>query len=751
MTRKIIIKTILVLGLVALFGLGLGVRRVVLDAQRSRSEGMELPFTRESALMFLHVRTLYKTGTLPERDSKVQTPEGVVIRETYMIFAEYVYAGLAHLLPSSLSLAERVRWVALACFCLGIPFLALWVWRLWGSVIAAGFAGVYYAVGLASVSRSTGQELSDENFALPLLIGHLAMGAWAESRSGRVLVAGSAASALLFGCALGAWDLVQFYVMIWAGTAAIQWLRQRLVGPAKLHWLFCLCVLILTSLINPYLRSHMFAASYSMLLAYGVVAGMVIEAWLKTPMKKIWNYFMEGGRPRPPGLRRRRPVALQGIEGNVPSHFPPKSGCLNGMPFFAPAVPGWLARAWRPAVILLPLLLIPWFIDGYGEAYGHFTELLWAKLRFLNQKPADPALLTFDQRLLWAPALESVNLKLTIILFPVILCLSFFAFAGILFLSYRRSIPGVFQLLFGFIVSLLAFLLFKRFHVFLAIYVAALFGWLVRWAVELKWAFPRWCMLGVLAFGLVIESAWLLQAPKGFGGDYYYRESDGLTRWLRENTGRETVLGPFALSAFIRADADCPIVLHPKFESPEIRRRVKAYYETLFLGDEQALRDWAGQYGANYYVYPKGAFKSSNQRYFANALDPPSNAVARLMELEPENLRYFKLLWGNIRYSVFRIITATDEADAINLANEAEKDRLAGRAGLAKDKACLALISDPGCQVAVKVLMALTVTKNEIKSRAEGDYDNAGVRDRRNSLRQEPRGRIPKGGRNPGR
>ena len=48
-------------------------------------------------------------------------------------------------------------------------------------------------------------------------------------------------------------------------------------------------------------------------------------------------------------------------------------------------------------------------------------ELLAAKLRFLNVKPEDPALLTFNQRILWVPALHSATWGLTFALFPAIL------------------------------------------------------------------------------------------------------------------------------------------------------------------------------------------------------------------------------------------------------------------------------------------------------------------------------------------
>ncbi len=39
-------------------------------------------------------------------------------------------------------------------------------------------------------------------------------------------------------------------------------------------------------------------------------------------LKMIWRFILEGGRPRPPGSRRRRPVALHQNQENVLNHFP---------------------------------------------------------------------------------------------------------------------------------------------------------------------------------------------------------------------------------------------------------------------------------------------------------------------------------------------------------------------------------------------------------------------------------------------
>ena len=168
-----------VLGLVALFSAGLAMRRVVLSAQFEQY-GRPLPFNLESALEFRYVRMLAETGHIPRLDKAVQAPEGVVVRKTYTLGAEYVYAAAARLFPGAMPLDDRVRWIAAAWFCLGIPLISLWLWAWTRSIWAAGIAGAYYAVALAAVMRSTGQELQHENFALPFLLAHLALGAWAK-------------------------------------------------------------------------------------------------------------------------------------------------------------------------------------------------------------------------------------------------------------------------------------------------------------------------------------------------------------------------------------------------------------------------------------------------------------------------------------------------------------------------------------------------------------------------------------------
>lgn len=672
-----------VLGLFALFATGLAIRRVVLDAQFAQY-GRPLPFNMESALEFRYVRMLFETGSIPLFDKAIQAPGGIVVRETYTLGAEYAYAAVARLFPKTMPLDERVRWIAAAWFCLGIPLLSLWLWGWTRSAWAAGIAGAYYAVALAAVIRSTGQELQHENFALPFLVAHWALGAWAN-RVGRtnskqqtscaVFLGLTMLSAAMLACAVAFWDLVQYYVILWALGAYIRFVSGMYWRDARacLAWWLTMLALLGAGWLNPYLCAHAFNASFGMLLAYGVALGLA-AGWL----------FHRMGMAKPAA--------------------PPSRSFAKRQRFFW----GPLARA---LVALLPLVAGMLWIQAYGETYGHFMELLWAKIRFLNHKPVDPALLTFNQRILWTAPLNSATFLLTAILFPATLILS--VLGGVIAIRHTRAYPDpeINQLLGYTAVSLLAFVFFAKFHVFLVLGFAALLGWLGFWASARR-SLLRWMVLVLLLAGVGVEAGHVICHPARWGSvPVYLKEKQELCHWLRANTTGESVLANFGLSAFLLTYAHCPIVLHPKFESPQIRQRVRAYGEKLFKSDENSFRAWIEPFGAPYYVYALGEFADvqpeSQMRYCVDALNPPPWAAARLFEKHPEQGRYFQFLWGNAKYRVFRVIMRADELCAGHLAAEAAQDLCRGRKADAENKATQALMYDPQNTNALQVLLRL--------------------------------------------
>lgn len=648
--------------LAALFAAGVAVRRTVLIAQYENF-GRPLPFDLESALSFRYVRLLALTGRLPGLDRGVQYPEGVVIRRTYEIGMEYICAGLASLFPAAVPLDERVRWITALWFCLGIPALFLWLWWWQGSLVGATAAGLFYAVSIASVLRATGQELSHENFALPLLIAHLALQALADRPAPRfsARLGLPVLSAVFLALALMLWDLIQFYIIIWAVLGGGRVLAGNYFAESRrrLNWGAILAALLLAGLLNPYLRAHGFLYSPAVLLACGVL--------LAAPLAGQRKYFLA-----------RAGLAL----------LPLTAGLVLGRP------------------------------DAF--AYGHFAELLWAKILFLNAKPADPALLTFAQRILWVPALNSANILLTKNLFPVSLLLFLIAAFILIFNPRWRADPKVTELLLFGGISLIAFVLFVRLHVFAAIAFAAGIGLLAVWAARRKNILIRVLALLLICGGAAGEAANVLRNPVRWGsGQPYLPERKELVAWLQANAGGQPVLANFGISAFVRAYTDCPIILHPKFEAPAIRKRVQAYGEKLFKGDEAALRAWAGQYGAAFYIYSLGEFAdqrpAAQMRYFVDALNPPPWAAARLFEFHPLAARWFRLVWQNRKYRVFRIITAGDEQAAEAIAQAAQRKIAQRRPEEAQRAAEQALLYDPANKTAQEAILQLEALRQRPK------------------------------------
>ena len=161
----------------------LATRRHVLNAQRQLTRDGSIPFTLESALAFRRIQMAYRDGDLPRMDRGIQYPEGVAARETDTLGAERLYAETARRWPGLLNLAEKIRWLHLLWFGLTIPAIFFWVKWMGGGAVGGFWAAAFYAVAISAVARSTGQELSHENNALPLLIGHLALEAWRRNRA----------------------------------------------------------------------------------------------------------------------------------------------------------------------------------------------------------------------------------------------------------------------------------------------------------------------------------------------------------------------------------------------------------------------------------------------------------------------------------------------------------------------------------------------------------------------------------------
>ncbi len=623
-SARIALQAILLMLLVA--G-AVGTRRHVLNAQRQLTADGSIPFTLESALAFRRIQMVYRDGVLPQVDRGIQYPRGVVTREVDTLGAEGMVSRVARAWPGTLALAEKVRWLHLAWFCLAIPGMFFWVKWMGGGVRGGFWAAAFYSVAISAVARSTGQELSHENNALPFLLWHLAAGAWALNRAQtfRSRLAWGWVSAVLAALALCAWDLVQFYLMLFMAWGLATALRGRL--SKELLWtryVPMMALLLASGLRNPYLAAHAF--------------------WLSPTMALGWALLFAGA-----PLAQRQRAATRGL------------------------------------LALVPLLLFVILSGFFLPAYSHFASLLAAKLRFLNIRPDDPARLTFDQRILWVPALNSTSWGLLWRWFPALLVLTAAAGSALIcaFVRNRRPFADFPPLLFFLLASFLSFILFFRFHVWVAVWACGLVG---LWAGLEGEGVARWRRRSVVAF---LAMGWLAEASQPWLGpiqwsrpevvapeaqkwdgplfwgrpNVYAAETEALMVHLRKYVAPEPVLANFGISASIAAYGGCPVVLHPKFESPEIREKVRGYGEALFKGDEAEFRDWMEAQGATVLVYSMGEFSEIQpglqMRYMVDAMEPATNAAARLFEQRPEELQFFVSQFANRKYRVFRLKQST--------------------------------------------------------------------------------------------
>ena len=92
-------------------------------------------------------------------------------------------------------------------------------------------------------------------------------------------------------------------------------------------------------------------------------------------------------------------------------------------------------------------------------------------------------------------------------------------------------------------------------------------------------------------------------------------------------------------------------------------------------------------------------------RYMVDALDPATNAAARLFEQRPEELQYFVPQFANRKFRVFRLKQSTVSARlAQTLAEQARAALENGALAIAETQAAHALRMDAQNEVAQEVL-----------------------------------------------
>jgi hypothetical protein len=275
--------------------------------------------------------------------------------------------------------------------------------------------------------------------------------------------------------------------------------------------------------------------------------------------------------------------------------------------------------------------------------YSHVGQKFISKIRHLNVKPADPGKLSFSERIEWTPPFNSATEKWAGT-YPFIQMLRYaipamlpFAFSLAGFFKGRRRMEDA-LIYWNALVFAISYLMFVRLEVLLVVCLIFTFGIAWRHFRELgkitsAVMMPVWAaFLGCL---MLFEIA--LAAPPSKNIRNFLPESrdrmaalKGLVDAVKSSTEPDSVvLADFNISPVILAYTKRGIILHPKFESVNMRERVQKYYEVLFSTKEESLNLFCNEYGASHYVFTYYVWRAEKDssgwlyspKYIANAID----------------------------------------------------------------------------------------------------------------------------------
>jgi hypothetical protein len=284
---------------------------------------------------------------------------------------------------------------------------------------------------------------------------------------------------------------------------------------------------------------------------------------------------------------------------------------------------------------------------SYGE-YAHVYELFFYKLRLLGQRPADPARLPWEARLLWEGAFDTAD------------CGEFWrslkwcgplALAAAVLLGSRKRgacATNIF-IVFTLLLVLLGWMV-LRYFTFLGFAAAVLAAGLVT--RRFWW---KLVVFGAAAWQLVGLNAQPLERQQPTPEEYR-----PIVAWLEARTPTNAVvLASIGDSPVFLAETGRPIIMHSKFENQRIRDRYREMLDAIY-GNEERLYEFARKHGADYFVYDVGFLYdgTESRRYKANKLGPLDPlCAAELFQNHPERLRCFRFETGNGRFAVFRVLT----------------------------------------------------------------------------------------------
>lgn len=590
---------------------------------RSSLAGHPNPFTMESAFYYRYVILTDKGEPIPKPDTKMQMPDGIDVVREESYGMEWVLGMTHRIWPfRTISLENYVRFFVLFSSVPIIIAVYIWASGLYRSSLAGLLGACLYGFSWAVILRTIGQSLIREYFALPFFAFHMV--AFSSSlrlmdtmRKGLVKILSHLSGGML-AIALATWQFAQFYLAL---LAVFSFIAVTFEDKARLRvkQVLGVCVVwcLAAGLLVPYLQKTNFVSSMPFLLLF--------SSWI---VHMIWDK-----------LHPARRVFIT-------------AGCVAAA-------------------------LVIGISGAHGYDYSHVYEIFLAKAHFLGHKPEDPALLSFDTRLVWVmPCLSPTILGwldgmavLTLVaLVPAVFLLRKIAM--------RQGVPEekyLFILLLG---TCFWYLIAVRWGVFFVIPLSVIAGGCP--ANFLK-KHMKYLVAFVILFLVLSDVARIAQKRVAVTS----RGQADLLQWITLNTPEGAViLAPFHVSPQIIAYTDRAIVLHPKIETFQMRDRIRRWMETLIVPSEEPLYLFARQHEATHLVWPRGTYLVEGglgTRYMAGTRNFSKRDVGYLLEAIPDQsvtvengrwmmkvetfprqppLKHFQLVYTNREFCVYEICSS---------------------------------------------------------------------------------------------
>ena len=399
------------------------------------------------------------------------------------------------------------------------------------------FAGAAIQIfSAAALGRYTGQDLLKGAFAWPLLTAYLAC--YAASLHGRYRTRQIAliGAMLTAAAAMASWDASQMLIGALALSdiiAAIVCRRSN--RKYRNFYLATFIAMTLTALLVPYCQAH--GSFFSPVIQWLLPAAILCHC-RQEKHRRVWQ------------IAGTAVLGLWSI----------------GVMYFAP----------------------------FAGNYNHFTDLLIAKLKFGNVLPADPALLTFDQRYLWTPELHSATWQTTKMIFPAALPLLVIIFAISILCAFfkRKSCPWNMhkvQLLsrnIQFAALTLTwfavYIFFMRFRDMTMLFAALALpaGCYALYRLHRSKS-VYYVLLALLLLSTAVEWRASRRIKRGYPAGLNYAAA--MLKHVRQyDLSGKTVLTDMQTSSYLKGYTDAGILIQAKYELPEVRQLTQDYVNKFF-------------------------------------------------------------------------------------------------------------------------------------------------------------------------